>query len=423
MNTYRRSSQEQYAYSNDSAPIAPCYENPASPELSYHSSSSYNMMHPFSPYHHTVSPYYGPQAHLGLPGGTVMHPSLGGAHPAATATTRHEQQPSFRDPRYLNPPRHLNAARFVHLSGPLEYEVESQESFNEEDMFSEPVNPPLDGFPIVEEFDDLIKSYVNELSVKKQDKALINARRARNIRNVLDNPKDTAIESAQFRFWVKKMFQLGPNDPRVPDHKKLIHHEGKPVAIREKLFKILTQAHQQCQHGGRDKTSTNVRQKYSWVPKELISRFVKICPTCQGRRGTIPPPTTNLTVTPPDSRRGSPRFELARQQPHIYGSTSSGGGNTPYRRKSTAYTYSDSPTHHHHHHHHDVTWPDTSANHFHSESSERLSMKAHGLIGDAPHPHHHPHPHHLVETSQAPQYASSNAGFLATNANSRYSGY
>jgi hypothetical protein len=48
------------------------------------------------------------------------------------------------------------------MGGPLEYEVESQESFNEEDMFSEPVNPPLDGFPIVEEFDDLIKRYQKE---------------------------------------------------------------------------------------------------------------------------------------------------------------------------------------------------------------------------------------------------------------------
>lgn len=46
---------------------------------------------------------------------------------------------------------------------------------------------------------------------------------------------------------------------------KMICHEGKPVAIREKLFKILTKAHQQCQHGGRDKTSAQVRRIYSWL--------------------------------------------------------------------------------------------------------------------------------------------------------------
>jgi hypothetical protein len=46
--------------------------------------------------------------------------------------------------------------------------------------------------------------------------------------------------------------------------KKKICHEGKPVAVREKLFKILTIAHKQCQHGGRDKTSAQVRRIYSW---------------------------------------------------------------------------------------------------------------------------------------------------------------
>lgn len=43
-------------------------------------------------------------------------------------------------------------------------------------------------------------SYVDDLSVKKQDKALIHAKRARNIRTVLIDPKDTAVESAQFRY-------------------------------------------------------------------------------------------------------------------------------------------------------------------------------------------------------------------------------
>lgn len=71
----------------------------------------------------------------------------------------------------------------------------------------------------------LVTSYVDDLSVKKQDKALIHSGRARNIRTVLIEPKNTAVESAQFRyafspfhnrlfpadpvsFWVKKMFKL-----------------------------------------------------------------------------------------------------------------------------------------------------------------------------------------------------------------------
>lgn len=40
------------------------------------------------------------------------------------------------------------------------------------------------------------------------------------------------------------------------------------------------------------------------VPKELISRFVKICPTCQIRRGTA-------RVTTPNSRRGSPSLKVS----------------------------------------------------------------------------------------------------------------
>ena len=169
----------------------------------------------------------------------------------------------------------------------LALETEGQESPNEDTQLSEPIIPALEGYPNVKAFDELMARYVKELSPKKQDKALIHAKRATNIRTVLLNKKTTSIESAQFRFWVKKMFTLMPNDSKIRDpSQKRICHENKPVAIREKLFKILTRAHKQCQHGGRDKTSAQVRKIYSWVPKELISRFVKLCPTCQVRRGS-----------------------------------------------------------------------------------------------------------------------------------------
>ncbi|OAL37889.1 hypothetical protein AYO20_02722 [Fonsecaea nubica] len=137
-------------------------------------------------------------------------------------------------------------------------------------MLSEPVLPPLEGYPDVHEFDELMKRYVQDLSPKKQDKALIHARRAANIKHVLIDKKTTAIESAQFRFWVKKMFTLQPNDSKIPEHLRKICHEGKPVAVREKLFKILTKAHKQCQHGGRDKTSAQVRKVYSWFDSQAF---------------------------------------------------------------------------------------------------------------------------------------------------------
>lgn len=51
---------------------------------------------------------------------------------------------------------------------------------------------------------------------------------------------------------------------------------------------------------------------FGWnrVPKELISRFVKICPTCQVRRG-------GSRLTPPNSRRGSPRLEMIPRSPKL----------------------------------------------------------------------------------------------------------
>jgi hypothetical protein len=130
---------------------------------------------------------------------------------------QHQPAQCARQARYLQSPRYLPLREAISEIG-----IESQESLNENTMLSEPVIPPLEGFPSVREFDQLIRwyavsfrplnscsevhrlmwynSYVDDLSVKKQDKALIHARRARNIRTVLIDPKDTAIESAQFRY-------------------------------------------------------------------------------------------------------------------------------------------------------------------------------------------------------------------------------
>ncbi|EXJ93560.1 hypothetical protein A1O1_01952 [Capronia coronata CBS 617.96] len=232
-------------------------------------------------------------------------PSQSRALPHATyyATTTTNHRSASHHPR-LVPPR-----EFIQMDG-----TECQDSPNENTMLSEPVVPPLEGYPDVHEFDELMKRYVQDLSPKKQDKALIHARRAANIKQVLIDKKTTSIESAQFRFWVKKMFTLQPPDGKAPELRKICH-EGKPVAVREKLFKILTKAHKQCQHGGRDKTSAQVRRVYSWVPKELISRFVKLCPTCQVRRGTN-------RNSPPESEK-SPEARMEAQSPDTASATDS----------------------------------------------------------------------------------------------------
>ncbi|KAJ5562271.1 hypothetical protein N7461_001032 [Penicillium sp. DV-2018c] len=265
-----------------------------------HGSGSYQFPH------HSFNPY-GSQFAYGAP--TNLSPVL--QHLPYTSELPSMTTPD--DPRLHHPPQFMPQSHYLrgpryHPRDPMaEVEIESQESHNEATLLSEALVPAPSGFPDVKEFDKLMQSYVKDLSTKKQDKALIYAKRARNIHSVLVDPKDTAVESAQFRFWVKKMFKL---QAVGLDHRKMICHEGKPVAIREKLFKILIKAHQQCQHGGRDKTSAQVRRIYSWVPKELISRFVKICPTCQVRRG-------GSRLTPPNSRRSSPRLEMIPRSPKL----------------------------------------------------------------------------------------------------------
>lgn len=140
----------------------------------------------------------------------------------------------------------------------------------------------MDGFPTRPQFENLLNEYILSLSPKKRDKALIPQKRYDNILAVLRDPKCTTIESAQFRFWAKKMFRLSAEDASSG----VVCHEGKPVAVREQLYQVLTESHNRAQHGGRDKTSAEVRKHYSWVPKELIARFVRHCPSCTLRRSS-----------------------------------------------------------------------------------------------------------------------------------------
>jgi hypothetical protein len=120
--------------------------------------------------------------------------------------------------------------------------------------------PPLedtfddeDQIPSVEEFRAIIDDYLNNLSPKKRDKALVDQHRYLLIQQVLRDPRNTAISTAQFRFWVKKMFQLQPGTA------DLVCHDNKPVAMKEQIYDILVKAHREAHHGGRDKTSALVK--------------------------------------------------------------------------------------------------------------------------------------------------------------------
>ncbi|KAG1072879.1 hypothetical protein G6F42_025865 [Rhizopus arrhizus] len=123
--------------------------------------------------------------------------------------------------------RFENTARFYSQSTPPE------ETFDDEDQI-----------PSVDEFRAIIDDYLNNLSPKKRDKALVDQHRYCLIQQVLRDPRNTAISTAQFRFWVKKMFQLQPGTT------DLVCHDNKPVAMKEQIYDILVKAHREAHHGG-----------------------------------------------------------------------------------------------------------------------------------------------------------------------------
>ena len=136
-----------------------------------------------------------------------------------------------------------------------------------------------DGFPPECEFDSIVFEYITALNPRKREKALMTQAMYESILSILINPNNTRDSTAQFRFWTKKMFRLV-----TTPHVQIVTHENRPVAVKEQIYDVLVQCHAQCSHGGRDKTSNQVRRYYSWIPKELIARFVKACPTCYRRR-------------------------------------------------------------------------------------------------------------------------------------------
>lgn len=114
------------------------------------------------------------------------------------------------------------------------------------------------------------------------------------ILSVLLEPHSTVFATAQFRFWSKRMFRLV-----ATPHANIVTHENRPVAVKNQIYNILVGCHGDAAHGGRDKTSAQVRRFYSWIPKELVSRFVKMCPLCiQKRRSQKPYLSDSLLPEP-----------------------------------------------------------------------------------------------------------------------------
>lgn len=136
------------------------YEHGDSNTFSANGSGSYNFSHhSFNSYMSQFSPPYSQQSSLVSSTQQLSpHYSPGPSNQPMSDQARLQSQPS----QYIPQPRYLQSPRYLPLRDALnETQIESQESRNESTMLSEPVIPPLDGFPDVREFDQLMKRYVH----------------------------------------------------------------------------------------------------------------------------------------------------------------------------------------------------------------------------------------------------------------------
>jgi hypothetical protein len=143
--------------------------------------------------------------------------------------------------------QHNNKLPFANV---CDFDYQQQHQLH--NIISEASMEEEDPLPTFDEFQGIINDYLGNLSPKKKDKALVDHARYCLIQEVLKNPRNTLISTAQFRFWVKKMFQLQPGSY------DLVCHDNKPVAMKEQIYDILVNAHKEAHHGGRDKTSAIV---------------------------------------------------------------------------------------------------------------------------------------------------------------------
>ncbi|EFP77155.1 hypothetical protein PGT21_011586 [Puccinia graminis f. sp. tritici] len=135
-----------------------------------------------------------------------------------------------------------------------------------------------DGFPSRAQHDWCVAQYLGEMCEKKRGKALIDKNLYDRILAVCFDDSNKKTETAQFRWWVRRTFKLY-SEP----HGHYLMHENRPIAVKEQIYDILVYAHAECGHGGRDKTSAAVRRYFSWIPKDVVSRFVSVCPGCHAR--------------------------------------------------------------------------------------------------------------------------------------------
>ena len=188
------------------------------------------------------------------------------------------------------------------------------------------------------EYLQFLMRYLDQMTPGKRGKALIDSELLRRIKLILalqlkdsSGSGETSSDSESappvpygaggswdtqtFRRWVQNHFVYRPatrteleraidfgllsppesslSGPSVPGHTpsagltrpmNLVFHEGRPVALRSRIYKIILRAHWITNHAGRDKTWATVREVCSYIPKCLVYDFVSACPMCRVAR-------------------------------------------------------------------------------------------------------------------------------------------
>ncbi|KAF8064224.1 hypothetical protein FPV67DRAFT_1504023 [Lyophyllum atratum] len=157
------------------------------------------------------------------------------------------------------------------------------------------------GYPTYAQYKNIEDNYLATLTPSRREKALISQKLFDRIWAVLHSP-DKGTETAQFRFWVRKQFTFGiiksksssaasteaPSETEAEPNQTVLLHEKNLVAVQDQIYDILCYSHGMSGHAGRDKTVIAVRQHYTWIPKELVARFIKACPTCVAKKCGLP---------------------------------------------------------------------------------------------------------------------------------------
>lgn len=149
----RNEGNESYMMNQPLAVPSP-YGHPDGHEFTATGSGSYHQFshQSFQPYGSQFGPSYAQQ-------GLQHLQQYSSDHSIPSMSIPEDMRMQHPPPQYLAQPRFLASPRYLPLS---ETEIECQISQNEGSMQSEPVLPPLEGFPDVKEFDQLMQRYVHD---------------------------------------------------------------------------------------------------------------------------------------------------------------------------------------------------------------------------------------------------------------------